>query len=85
MKPAQTTCLSSEQFCRAYWHPLYAYLRRGGYGGANGSAWAVINHNSYFAVADISAIPEPGSTATLILLLATALNFPRRRSQFFAA
>ena len=55
----------------------------GAYGSAGGTAWAVLNHNSDFGVfADdggVSAIPEPGSAATLALLLTSAIGLHRQR------
>ncbi len=58
-------------------------LMLGAYGSAGGHAWAVLDHNSDFAILGggeaSSPVPEPGSAATLALLLAAPLCFRHRR------
>lgn len=57
----------------------------GSYGFAEGTAWAVLNHNSDFGVggsiSDIAAVPEPGSAVALAVLLTTSISLHRRRKK----
>ncbi len=41
----------------------------GAFGSSDGSAWAVIDHNSAFSVVQSVAIPEPGNSALIALIL----------------
>ncbi len=54
----------------------------GDFGTADGRAWAVVNHNSRFAVGErlqnTASVPEPGSCGLLAALLATAAAHRRR-------
>lgn len=65
-------------FQSLYGTDLSAYVGAYGHWYPNGEVWAVVNHNSEFAVTTVAAVPEP-STWALLALGAGVMLFLRKR------